>query len=136
MTQLNDDRISGLLSGDVRHKSHRIRAYSRFTKKPPEVMVKISGYCKNTAHISAHFDYISRNGKLEIEDEQGQVFQHKNDLHEIAEQWHQDTTSTKKNARHTTHLVLSMPDGTEPKTVKQAVRQFAKKTFSQAITST
>ena len=130
MTQLIDDRISGLLTGDVRHKSHRIRAYSRFNKKPPEVMVKISGYCKNAAHIAAHFDYISRNGKLEIEDEQGQVFQDRNDLHEIAEQWQKDTTSTKKNARYTTQLVLSMPDGTEPKAVKQAVREFAKKTFA------
>ncbi len=94
-------------------------------------MVKISGHCKNMAHIQSHFEYISRNGQLDVEDELGQVYQDTDDLHQMAEQWCSDTTSTKANTRHTTHIVLSMPNGTEPKAVKQAARAFAKKTFAE-----
>ncbi|RLV60866.1 DNA relaxase [Parashewanella curva] len=93
-------------------------------------MVKISGHCKSAAHIQAHFDYISRNGQIEVEDEQGNSYQDTSALHQLAKEWGADTTSNKKNARHSTHIVLSMPDGTEPKAVKKAVREFAKKTFA------
>ena len=130
MSPLLNDHISGLLSGDVRHKSNRIKSLRHYNKKPPEVMVKISGFCKNMAHIQSHFEYISRNGQLDVEDELGQVFQDTDDLHQMAKQWCSDTSSTKSNTRHTTHIVLSMPNGTEPKAVKQAARTFAKKTFA------
>ena len=130
MTNPLRDQISGLLSGDVQHKSNRIKSLRHYNKKPPEVMVKISGHCKNMAHIQSHFEYISRNGQLDIEDELGQVFQNTDDLHQIAKEWCSDTSSSKSNTRHTTHIVLSMPNGTEPKAVKQAARAFAKKTFA------
>ncbi len=64
MSRLINDRISNLLSGDVRTKSNRVRGNGRYKKKPPEVMVKISGFSYNNAHTANHFDYISRNGKL------------------------------------------------------------------------
>ena len=44
---------------------------ARTAKKTAEVMVKISGGGKNMKHIKAHMDYISRNGDVEIEDENG-----------------------------------------------------------------
>ncbi|WP_133408298.1 relaxase/mobilization nuclease domain-containing protein [Parashewanella tropica] len=130
MSSLTNDTISGLLSGDVRYKSNRIKSLSRYSKKPPEVMVKISGYCYTAAHTQSHFDYISRNGKLEIEDECGQVYQDKQSLHLLAKDWEEPQSETKRHTRHSTHIVLSMPDGTEPKAVKKAVREFAKKTFA------
>ncbi|MBM7072902.1 relaxase/mobilization nuclease domain-containing protein [Shewanella sp. 202IG2-18] len=130
MSRLLNDQISGLLSGDVRNKSNRIKSLRSYHKKPPEVMVKISGHCKNMAHIQSHFEYISRNGQLDVEDELGQVYQDTDDLHQMAKQWCSDTSSTKSNTRHTTHIVLSMPNGTEPKSVKQAARAFAKNTFA------
>ncbi|RLV57927.1 DNA relaxase [Parashewanella curva] len=130
MSSLTNDTISGLLSGDVRHKTNRIKPLSRYSKKPPEVMVKISGYCYSADHTQSHFDYISRNGKLEIEDECGQVYQNKQSLHLLAQDWEEPQANTKRRARHSTHIVLSMPDGTEPKAVKKAVREFAKKTFA------
>ena len=130
MTNQLQDQISGLLAGDVRNKSNRIKSLRPYNTKPPEVMVKISGHCKNMAHIQSHFEYISRNGQLDVEDELGQVYQDTDDLHQIAKQWCSDTCSTKSNTRHTTHIVLSMPNGTEPKSVKQAARAFAKNTFA------
>ncbi|MBE8233615.1 MAG: relaxase/mobilization nuclease domain-containing protein, partial [Endozoicomonadaceae bacterium] len=52
-------------------------------------------------------------------------------IHQLANDWHGDEYRQKKrNTRHNTHIVLSMPDSTEPKAVKQGVREFAKKTFA------
>ncbi|MBM7073264.1 relaxase/mobilization nuclease domain-containing protein [Shewanella sp. 202IG2-18] len=130
MPHSQHDQISGLLSGDVRYKANRIKSLSRYRKKPPEVMVKISGHCYSSSHTQSHFDYISRNGKLEVEDELGEVYQDKISIQQLAQDWEEPSTTSKRRTRHSTHLVLSMPDGTEPKAVKQAVRAFAKKTFA------
>ncbi|MCL1078702.1 hypothetical protein D5R81_12495 [Parashewanella spongiae] len=131
MSRLINDRIYNLLNGDVRTKSNRVRGNGRHNKKPPEVMVKISGFGYNNAHTANHFDYISRNGKLELEDEVGQVYQDQQTIHQLAQDWNETDYQQRKRTRHSTHLVLSMPFGTEPKAVKQAVRSFAKKNFSE-----
>ena len=130
MSRLINDSISNLLAGDVRTKSNRVRANGRYSKKPPEVMLKISGFGYNNAHTANHFDYISRNGKLELEDEVGQVYQGQQTIHQLAQDWNDSDFQQRKRTRHSTHLVLSMPFGTEPKSVKQAVRSFAKNTFA------
>ncbi|WP_133406860.1 relaxase/mobilization nuclease domain-containing protein [Parashewanella tropica] len=128
---MSNDTISGLLRGDVRTKSNRIKASNRHSKKPPEVMVKVSGFGYSSSHTANHFDYISRNGKLELEDETGLVYQEQQAIHKLAKDWNDTDFQQQRRTRHSTHLVLSMPNGTEPKYVKQAVRSFAKKTFSE-----
>lgn len=125
-----NDSISGLLCGDVRTKSNRINASHLHFRKPPEVMVKISGFGFSSSHTANHFDYISRNGKLELEDETGLVYQEQQSIHQLANDWNDSDFQQQRRTRHSTHLVLSMPNGTEPKYVKQAVRSFAKKNFS------
>ena len=131
MSKLLNDSISNLLSGDVRTKSNRIKGSSRHTKKPPEVMVKVSGFGYNNAHTANHFDYISRNGKLELEDETGLVYQDQDTIHQLAQDWNESDFQQRTRTRHSTHLILSMPFGTEPNAVKKAVRSFAKNTFSE-----
>ena len=126
-----NDSISGLLSGDVRTKSNRIKGNNRHLKKPPEVMVKVSGFGYNNTHTANHFDYVSRNGKLELEDETGLVYQGKNAIHQLAQDWNESDFQQRKRTRHSTHLILSMPYGTESKAVKKAVRAFANKRFSE-----
>ena len=131
MSKLLNDSISGLLSGNVRTKANRVRNNNRHTKQAPEVMVKVSGFGYNNAHTANHFDYISRNGKLELEDETGQVYQEQQAIHQLAKDWNESDFQQRKRTRHSTHLVLSMPFGTESKAVNQAVRAFAQKTFSE-----
>ena len=131
MSKLLNDSISGLFNGDVRTKSNRVRNNNRHTKRAPEVMVKVSGFGYNNAHTANHFDYISRNGKLELEDEIGLVYQDQHTIHQLAKDWNESDFQQRKRTRHSTHLVLSMPFGTEPKAVKQAVRTFAQKNFSE-----
>ncbi len=125
------DSISQLFDGSVEHKSNRIKRLRRIAQRAPEVMVKISGNAKSAGHIVAHLEYISRNGKLEVEDEQGQIYQDKSTVTQLANDWGLELQGKRKNSRYTTNIVLSMPAGTEPKAVKQAARAFAHNTFGQ-----
>ena len=43
-------------------------------RRAPEVMVKISGSPTGMRQIRAHLDYISRNGELELEGQDGERF--------------------------------------------------------------
>jgi len=132
MGSLANDTIADLLSGHVKSKGNRggnLGRASRIAKRVPEVMVKISGNTKGASHVKAHLDYISRNGKLDIEDERGDVIQGKKAVRALARDWSQDQGRRSKNTRETTNVVLSMPFGTEPKAVKNAARAFAKRQF-------
>lgn len=48
-------------------------------KKLPQVVVKISGSSKGANKAQAHADYIGRNGKVEIEDQDGNKYKGKNE---------------------------------------------------------
>lgn len=133
MGSLADDTISDLLDGKVKikgGKSGSSRA-KRVADGAPEVMVKISGNTKSPGHAQAHLDYISRNGEVEIEDERGETLKGKTAVRALAKDWTQDKGKRRKNSRETTNIVLSMPNGTEPKSVKNAVRGFAKSQFGK-----
>ncbi len=56
--------------------------------------------------------------------------QEQNAIHQLEKDWNESDFQQRKRTRHSTHLVFSMPDGTEPESVKQAVRELAKKTFA------
>ena len=56
-------------------------------RRAPQVMVKVTGGGRGMAAIAAHFRYISKNGRLEIEDDRGVVERGKEALHDIERQW-------------------------------------------------
>lgn len=97
--------------------------------KKPEVMVKIpprKGKTSGLRAIRNHLDYISRNGKLAIEDQDGFVYSGKKQIHDgIANIWISLGIPEKSRKREAINLVLSMPPGTNPKAVKSAAREFA-----------
>jgi len=103
-------------------------------KKAPEVMVKISGGGKNMRQIKAHMDYISRNGSVELEDENGQTYMGKEDVQDVRDAWAKgriglpDEGGTRKEAFN---IILSMPAGTDRQSVKDAARAFAAQEFEQ-----
>lgn len=134
MGSLANDTISDLLEGRVKSKANKtgnLTRAKRIADRAPEVMVKISGNTKGAGHAQAHLDYISRNGKLEIEDERGEILKGKTAVRALAKDWSQDEGKRRKNTRETTNIVLSMPSGTEPKAVKDAARAFAKQQFAK-----
>jgi len=112
---------------DVRAKASRVAAGS------PEVMVKITGFGKGAGHVKAHLDYITRKGKLEMENDRGEIFTGKEDVKTLFKDWENDFAASKrhKNQRDTMHMVMSMPESTDPEAVRKAVRAFAQTTFGK-----
>lgn len=112
--------------------SARIRnALSRTTSNAPEVMVKISGGGKGMRHIKAHFDYISRNGMLELENEDGEIIAGREALRDLRDEWKCGQYGIPEEARHKEafNVVLSMPPGTDRDSVTHAARDFARTEF-------
>lgn len=100
---------------------------ARVTKKTPEVMVKVTGRQKGGAHTAAHLEYIARHGKLEVETSDGQTIKNVAELRELAGEWTDDEHAHTKRREPLTSvsMVLSMPPGTDPQKLQQAVRAFA-----------
>ena len=115
-----------LRSNNVRAKAERTSSGSS------EVMVKITGFGKGAEHVRAHLVYITRNGKLEMENDQGELFNGKEEVKELFNDWQKDIACGKrhKEQRDTMHMMLSMPESTNPEDVRKSVRAFAKETFS------
>lgn len=113
----------------------------RVARKAPEVMVKISGAGKSKQQIKEHMDYISRNGTVELETEDGRVLEGKGLTRSLVDSWGDDDCQlgmggqmparrSQGYRREAFNIVLSMPPGTEREKVKDAARAFAEKTFS------
>ena len=103
--------------------------------KHTEVMIKIpkrrSGNSKGMQGIRNHLDYISRNGKTEVETNFGEKLKNKTDLKKHLDTW-RDTfgIADKTKHREALNIVLSMPAGTPPQAVKNAAREFAAEQFA------
>lgn len=82
--------------------------------------------------IAAHFRYISKAGRLDIEDDKGEVSRGRGALRELADEWRLggaliDDTSPRREALN---IMLSMPRGTGPLAVQRAAREFARAEFA------
>lgn len=101
-------------------------------RKLPQVVVKISGASKGVNRAQAHIDYIGRNGKVELEDQDGNKYNNKNEQKSLMGAWQaqgmhdKHETGTRKEAFH---FVFSMPNGTNAEAMKQAVRNLVKEEF-------
>ncbi|MDO9481431.1 MAG: conjugal transfer protein TraS, partial [Hydrogenophaga sp.] len=75
----------------------------------------------------AHFRYISKNGRLDIENEQGETVRGKSAVHELADDWRFGGSLIDDIGyrREAFNIMLSMPRGTDPLIVQKAAREFA-----------
>jgi hypothetical protein len=91
-------------------------------------MVKVTGGGRGMKAIAAHLRYISKNGRLEIEDERGETMRGKESLRELADDWRYGGSLIEdvSDRREAFNVMLSMPRGTDPLTVEWAAREFAK----------
>ncbi|MEO8923767.1 MAG: conjugal transfer protein TraS [Caldimonas sp.] len=91
-------------------------------------MVKVTGGGRGMAAIAAHLRYISKNGRLPIEDDRGVTEQSKDALKEIERQWRFGGAYIDEvgHRREAFNIMLSMPRGTNPLGVLRAAREFAK----------
>lgn len=101
------------------------------TKKTPEVMVKISGGGKGMRQIRDHLDYITRNGKLEAEDQNENKINGRPEVNVLKSEWQEGGFAIPEDGKRKEafNIVLSMPAGTDPLAVKRAARDFASSEF-------
>ena len=117
----------------LRPGGHDVRArLSRIVRRAPEVMVKVTGRTRNGPHLKAHLDYISRNGKLDLEDDQGAQLSGRDDVADLAQDWaaQADLDRARRTNSPMSHsIILSMPAGTDPQALRLAARAFAREMF-------
>ncbi|ESQ92517.1 relaxase/mobilization nuclease domain-containing protein [Asticcacaulis benevestitus] len=109
-----------------------IRAKLRaVVKRAPEVMVKISGGGKGMIQIKNHMDYISRNGQIELETQDGEVVNGRAELQMLRDEWKYGgfQVAEEGEVKDAFNIVLSMPEGTPALAVKNAARDFAAREF-------
>lgn len=135
--ELSEPLIAGVRKGK-RNNTRNIRigrqreTAVRVSRGSPEVLVKISGFTKGSDHLKAHISYISRNGKVDLEDQNGAIYEGMAEVDSLWEQWNSEigmANGERGNRRDTVKIVLSMPPGTDPAAVKAAVRNFAADEF-------
>jgi Relaxase/Mobilisation nuclease domain len=110
-----------------------------------EVLVKISGGGRDVDGVQAHFEYIDRHGKLDVETDHGEVLHGKTAATELVNDWALDygavpgaphsrnkvgADGKRRQPRQAFNIVLSMPAGTPPQKVLQAVKKFAREEFA------
>ncbi|MGY4506405.1 type IV secretory pathway VirD2 relaxase [Bradyrhizobium sp. GM24.11] len=104
----------------------------RIVRRAPEVMVKITGRTKSVAHLKSHLAYITRNGELDAETEQGATMAGRSGLKDLQQRWEDDAGLDDKRRRDgslSVNIILSMPAGTDAVAVKDSARAFAIETF-------
>ena len=104
---------------------------TRIAKKAPEVVVKVSGSGKRSGQILAHMTYITRNGKVEAENERGEKIKGLTEVKEAFAEWGFQVNDSERKRAQTVNIVLSMPEGTDPQAVLGASRGFAKEQFGE-----
>lgn len=123
---------SGARTGPELKPAGREKLIATLTKKP-EVMVKISGGGKDMRRIKAHMDYISRDGEIELEDENGMTYRGKDEVRDVRDAWAKGRIGIpyeSEKRKEAFNIVLSMPEGTDHVGVKNAARAFAAEMFS------
>lgn len=124
-------RASRLSRTGIRDEAARVRSqFARTLERTPEVMVKITNKASSAQGIGAvrrHLRYISRNGQVDLEDQNGNSISGLDALRGLTKTWQLGgwgipDTSTR---REVFNILLSMPPGTNRQAVRDAARDFA-----------
>lgn len=116
---------AGFSRSDAKAKLNRI------ARRAPEVMMKVTGRQKGSDHVHAHLDYISRKGKLDLEDRDGDILDTKQSVIDRGNEWTEMTPYWRRNTTiSSVSMVFSMPEGTDPEIVKASVRELARTEIS------
>ena len=107
----------------------------------PEVMVKVSGGGKSANAVQAHFAYIDRHGKLEVNTDEGERLQGNEVADYLVDDWNLDAGKGQyrpgpkagekdKRPKQVHNIVFSMPAGTKPEKLLAATQKFAREKFA------
>lgn len=95
-----------------------------------QAIFKISSYGKGQKRIAAHLSYISRRGRLELEDQDGTKVSDLKSQRETINNWSSDF-GKRIDSRDTVHLVLSTPPGSDRESALKAAKEFLAKEFKE-----
>ncbi|MBK9307873.1 MAG: relaxase/mobilization nuclease domain-containing protein [Nitrospira sp.] len=125
-------RTGGPLSTPQARATYVRQKLQAMVRRAPQVVVKLVKAPKGMKGISNNLTYISRDGQLQIEDQDGQVILGKDAVADLKAEWRDGGIPIAMNStmRDAFHLVLSMPTRTDPLSVQRAARDFAKREFS------
>ena len=120
-------KLGGLVARQ-RAAAIRERIEATVVRRARQVMVKVTGGGRGMNAIAAHFRYISKNGRLDIEDDRGDTSRGKSALQGLADDWRYGGTfiDDMGDRREAFNTMLSMPRGTGPLAVQRSAREFAK----------
>ncbi|NGM80165.1 relaxase/mobilization nuclease domain-containing protein [Burkholderia multivorans] len=107
---------------------------ARTVQRVPEVMVKITnrqGAQNGMGAIRAHLDYISRKGRVDLEDQDGNSISGRLEVLDLMQMWRNAGRGIEETSirREAFNVMLSMPPGTDRPAVKNAARAFAQGEF-------
>ena len=116
--------------GLLRSRAQAIRArlHATVVRKAPQVMVKVTGGGRGMAAIAAHLRYISKNGRLPVEDDRGADRDGREAVQDLIDQWRQAGSRIPEHSprREAVNIMLSMPAGTSEIGLYGAARDFAR----------
>lgn len=108
----------------------------KFAAGRPEVVMKFDKTSvKSAHHLQESGRYISRNGKLECEDDEGQVLAGTEAIDDRMRSWveddelYQQTGAGRPSDKLARRFIVSTPPGTDPEALKKAVRDFTEAEF-------
>jgi hypothetical protein len=119
----------------------QIAQLARTVRRVPEVMVKVSGGASSVAGAVAHLRYVDRQGELALETDEGQSVQGQGSERRLANEWDLEMSAAenarpyrgkagRKASKLVHNVVFSMPQGTPPDKLLEAVRRFAREQFA------
>ena len=99
----------------------------RTVARAPQVMVRVTGGGRGMVAIAAHLRYISKNGRIPMEDDRGTERQGKEAMLDVVDQWRLGGSRIpeKSERREAFNIMLSMPRGIDSLIVQRAAREFA-----------
>ena len=114
-----------------------LNAVSRTASRAPEVMVKVTGTQSSASHTGSNMVYIAREDrdeehKFELEDERGEKLQGIENMYERAREWEAFAVSgdDRRKGAVSRSITFSMPSGTDPEKLKDAVRVLVQDEFA------
>lgn len=132
---LRHARAARLSRAGIRDEAARMRAQiARTLRHTPEVMVKITNKATSAQGMGAvrrHLRYISRNGQVELEDQNGDRITGLDALRDLTKAWQLGGWGIPESStrREVFNILLSMPPGTDRQAVRDAARGFAAQEF-------
>lgn len=103
---------------------------ARTVRRAPEVMVKITNKASSAQGVDAvrrHLRYMSRNGQVELEDQNGYRMTGADAVRDLVRTWQFGGWGIPQTShrREVFNILLSMPPGTHRQAVRDAARDFA-----------